>query len=649
MVCRKTDIFERILTIAGVYDYQIYYNYDDDYVYFEPTGYTTNVNDLTVGDNVSDIPKWEIDNTQVINQIRVEGAEQEVETTESGQIGVATGYNQVDILLTQSPISTKVFCDAANPPTTLRTGGQEGVTTTFDYSVDEINNKIIWNTSQYTPGANDFVEIRYSYPRPIPVLRKRQSSIDSYGLSDTTKHFTDIKTVEDAINRGDLYLATYAEPFVRTKLKVPAIDNDYRAGEQVRVVDTYNVEDRTLTITKVERNFPHKYDSISVGDSEYSIAEYNRMILDKIKRLEEEFSKNQDILIQIVDLDRTIPYKRRYMKMQKRVAAGTDQFILGHNVYGLVGTAKWGDQDMGARTEETVHQGDNRYKEYIYDYDFAIDEGDWTVEYNCDDTSWGIAGDAIAPILNYNTYKTGTTSLQLTTGTGAGSSTWTKTLGATFNGTGKGFRVWIRIKDSTALGNFSAMGNGLQIRVGNDAANYFYWDNPLGQAELIVGWNLLGFNYATASTVGSPSAATLDFLSIVMIPQGAAVWTGDDIIMDSWITTDNEVDFDVPNNRIDFAANDVWYSNYLFKGTTFSWATLSVDNPTGTMTYEISADDGSNWQALTLDTRTALTNADATGVKLRITETGGATARIANTTGTFGQNSSPAIELFMEV
>ena len=390
-VCRKTDVFERLRTIMDIYDYQIYYNYDDDYVYFEPKGYQTNVNTLTVGSNVANLPKWEYDNTQLVNQIRVEGAESLVETTETGQIGVTSGYTQATITLTKKPHSVKVWCDAASPPTTLRTGGTLGATSTFDYYVDEQNNRIVWNTAQYTPGAADHVLIFYSYPAPIPVIRKRQSSIDAYGLSSTIKHFSDVRTVEDAMNRGDLFLETYAEPFVKTILNVPSITNDYRAGEKVTVVDAINDEDRELVINKIVKSFPHKYDELSVGNSEYSLAEYNRMTLDRIKRLEEELSKNDDILITIIDLTRSFKPRRRYFKLQKQSIAGDTliwnhgtygiwnsykwgniaqvSFILGHSSYGILGTSQLGSQASSAVTVKLV-QGRMTYEEYCYDTDF---------------------------------------------------------------------------------------------------------------------------------------------------------------------------------------------------------------------------------------------------------------------------------------
>jgi len=381
-LCRKTDIFERVKWIADTFNYQIYYNYDDDFVYFEPEGNTTNVNPLTVGDNVSNIPKWEFDNTQLVNQIRVDGAEQMVETTENGRIGTDPTYTQTDVLLTKSPFSTKVWAGATTPPsddpTFLRIGGTIDGTAVadFDYSVDVENKLIVWNTTTYTPGATDYVEVRYTYPSPVPILRKRQTSIDAYGLSSTTKAFSDIKTIEDATNRGTLYLDTYAEPFVRVKLNVPSIDNDYRAGEKVTIVDNVNGETRELVINKIERSWPHKFDKLHCGNKEYALAEYNKLTLDRIKRLEEQQNKNDDILIQIVDLDRTFQPRRRYMKLEKQTISDTDSLIWDHPTQGQwndepgSNTEEWGGTAFGTATVPKLVQGNMTYEEHCYDTDF---------------------------------------------------------------------------------------------------------------------------------------------------------------------------------------------------------------------------------------------------------------------------------------
>lgn len=331
--CRKTDRFERLQVLNDIYGYQTYFDYDDETVHFEPEGNTTNTNTITVkATEVAEVPKWRSDNTQLINQIRVEGAEQLVETTETGTIGSTAGYTTTDVLLNFQPTSVKVFVGTAPlDDSDLKVGGTIDGTSVFDYSVDESERKIVWNTDQFTPGGSDDVEVRYSYPRPTPVLVKRNSSITSYGVSSTVKHFSDIKTVEDARKRGNLYLDTYAEPFTMTMLKVTSINNSYRVGQKVRVVDSVQSRDETLVINKVIKEWPHKFDQVHVGDMEYMIAEYNRLVLDKIKRLEEFQSKNDDFLVQVFENNFTYGFRHRAFTLQKEDRSQDSVLILSLN------------------------------------------------------------------------------------------------------------------------------------------------------------------------------------------------------------------------------------------------------------------------------------------------------------------------------
>jgi len=383
-VCIETDIYERIEDIAGIFGYQFYYNLDDDLVYFEPEGYTTNSNDLVVGSNVTNLPTWKYDNSQLINKIRINGAESFVETTESGQIGVDTGYETDSIQLTQSPFSAKVFVDASSPPTTLLTGGVEDSTADFDYEIDRETNKIVFNSSTFTPGASDYVEVLYTYPVPVPIIRRDTASITAYGESSTVKTFSDIKTVEDATTRATLFLSTYAQPFTTVVCHVTDIANDYRIGEKVTVTDTTNDIEDELIITQVKRRFPHNYDEVTCGDKEYSIAAYNTAMIDRIKRIEEEFTKNTDLVNQIFDFERTFKPERRYMEIQTTRPTGT-ALIWGHPTYGIWGSSTylWTASGGGftAATTVKITQGNMTYDEYCYDDDFH-DSGNSTATFD---------------------------------------------------------------------------------------------------------------------------------------------------------------------------------------------------------------------------------------------------------------------------
>jgi hypothetical protein len=136
----------------------------------------------------------------------------------------------------------------------------------------------------------------------------------------------------------------------------------------VTVVDNVQAETHTLPITKIVKKYPHQYDEIYVGDKEYSLAEYNRLTLDKIKRLEEEFSKNDDILIQIIDDDpEEVSAEIRDQILQKREYVSG--FRLNHSRFGILGTSTLGGSFTAITTQKIV-QGNNTYKEYCYDEDY---------------------------------------------------------------------------------------------------------------------------------------------------------------------------------------------------------------------------------------------------------------------------------------
>lgn len=663
-VCRKTDIFERLRTLNDIYDYQVFYNYDDQYVYLQPTGYTTNTNDLIVGTNVSNLPEWQFDNSQLVNQIRVEGAEAIVETTESGQIGVTSGYTTASVTLTQSPFSTKVYADAANPPTTLRIGGTPDSTASFDYSVDEQNRRIVWS-STYTPGGADFVEVRYGYPSPIPILRKRQSSIDSYGLSSTTKHFSDIRTVEDAINRANLFLDTFSTPFVRVTLEVPSITNDYRVGQKVRIIDNRQNQDRTLTINKITKSFPHKHDQLQCGNKEYALAEYNRFTLDRIKRLEEEQSKNDDILIQIVDLTRDFRPRRRYFQVLSK-AKIFDSFIIGHSVNGLLGMGTILDNfETGAAANWTSGAS-------VSDADNAV-----TVR---------VASGSLAVTFS----ATGSRTLETSQSFGDISSYTGAASGTPVQGT---CGVWWNSPNATAI-------SAITLQLGSSASDYIECvgreyrtvDGYSNWGSLVFGLNT-GWNYylfdldSPSSTVGTPLwtacdyarfewtvASThtgyLDYFTVSSsnyiglnglgdrslttssttnpLVQGSTTYEEYCYDTDFHDATNSTATFSTVTHDITFAAGQVWRSLPFDVGLTVAFITVNYGTVVGTLLTEITSNNGSTYQTVTPGIRTAVTSSNSLGTWIRITENAAGAATIDLTQNSVGENTEPAVEVIME-
>ena len=424
-VCNHTDIFERCKALAEVLDWQFYYRADTDNVYFEPKGFSTNATTLTVGSNVIKVPKWNYDNTEMVNSLTVVGAYQEVETTESGRIGTTSGYTTASIAIAYEPISVKVYGDASNPPTTLKTGGLPDSTVTFDYYVDKPQKKI-YPKAGTTFTTNDYYEIRYSAAVPIPVHMYDQLSIDTYGEFRKTVTYNDIRSVVDAENRGTNHLAKYSVPFVYTTLQTKNISSTgLTVGQKVRVVDTINSPnvDQYLLINRYRMRWPADYDEIEVGDKIWRLAEFQADVLEKIKRLEEDEFANTNIVNELVNVDTRVSYpievEPRYQWVLRQNVTGMNIFILGHSTYGLLGTGKLGATDLSAEIDHCIIQYQNTYTETFYDTDFKSGSttADWDTTNKWLDFGAGEIGQSLSIDYANGTITTATMTVTISSGT----------------------------------------------------------------------------------------------------------------------------------------------------------------------------------------------------------------------------------------
>lgn len=386
-VCNHTDIFERCKKLAEILDWQFYYRADTDKVYFEPKGFTSNATILTVGSNIISIPKWQNDITEMVNDVTITGAFQEVETTETGQIGVTSGYTTTGITLSFEPLSVKVYADAANPPTTLKVGGVPDSTATFDYYVDK-NQKKILPKSGTTFTTNHYFEIRYSLAAPIPINAYNQISKDTYGEFKKTITLKDIRSVADAEQRATTFLEKYSQPFVYTTLRVKNVSTyNLKVGQRIQVIDnvsTPNVSSN-LVINKIRIRYPTDFDELDVGDKYWRLADFQSTVMEKLKRIEEDEFENPGIVNDLVSIPNNITspiiLKNRYNKVTTQTASGVNLFILGNASYGVLGTNKLGDAGLGAEVVVSIVQSDGTYNEYIYDNDF-VDTANTTATVN---------------------------------------------------------------------------------------------------------------------------------------------------------------------------------------------------------------------------------------------------------------------------
>ena len=361
-ICNNRDVHTSAQELCDTLDYQQYYKPSTSLVYFEPKAFSSSSETLQVGVNIVGALKWTYKSSKLVNKLKIIGAEQEVETDETGQLNVTTDWNTTSITLNKTPVSVKVYYENANPPTVLLTGGSDTTSGSYDYEVDSDNDKIKWAT---TVTADYYTKVSYSYMLPTPVVLQDIASQESYYKSEKTIFKKDLETVDDVELYGRNYLKRYSTPFRSTKVRVFDA-TDLEPGQSIRVIDTSNNIDDYFLIKNVKINRPYKFDEVEIGDELLRTFEFGSNVDERIRTLEEEFGKSTDLLVHAIDLNRSIAIERRDITLGKRtIESGV--LYWDSDVQGDWDDFNWGDDSEGSYTTRQLLPGNNQFKELIYD------------------------------------------------------------------------------------------------------------------------------------------------------------------------------------------------------------------------------------------------------------------------------------------
>lgn len=340
-ICKDEDALTTLERLADVLGWQFYFNVEDEKVHFEPKGLDTYANTLTakadVATNIISVPKWTSDSSSLANKIIIHGASQLDNRTERFD---GDGSEKVFELL-NTPEDTEVYVDDV-----LLKRGIEGVSTDYDYTVNEDRKEIKFEDA---PGVgSDNVVINYGTNIPIPVVLTDFGSINTYGGVNGTPsikviHEQDIKTVFDAELKGRSYLNKYSTPFLSTSFRVKDLI-DIEIGMLVNVVDNINNKEGSFIVTKITMRYPYNGDEVEIGDKELRLEDWTVDIANNLKKIQEELTKNQDILVQVIDLGMEIDFRRKSLKIERRTI--NDGFIIGSTTRGIIGTDKIGYVDV---------------------------------------------------------------------------------------------------------------------------------------------------------------------------------------------------------------------------------------------------------------------------------------------------------------
>ena len=349
MICYQTDPKERMDKIAEALQWIYYYRPDTDKVYFEPKQTTVNSTVLTIGDNVVNVPKWKYDKTDLINDLRVDGAVQEKliedlftgdSSTQSFTLSqVPTGDVSLYYSNTVNLVSNPVLQSYG------KTLGVSGSTSTaYDYTVDKSTRKISTVGSGgggFTASSNtNNILASYVASVAVPIHKLDQPSIDSYTAHKRQMTLSDVITVADAESRASEILEKFKNPFQSATLNVKHTSGySFKVGDSIRVVDSLSTPavDDYLTIWGITYQYPGGFDELMVGDREFDPPEFFLNISDRLNALDKELFDSSTVLTELrsFTMDGTIePHSLTITEQYIN-----DSFILDHPINGVVYTS----------------------------------------------------------------------------------------------------------------------------------------------------------------------------------------------------------------------------------------------------------------------------------------------------------------------
>lgn len=346
LLAYNTSVKERIDAISTALGWIYFYKASDDKVYFQPKQTTTNSLVLTVGDNVINVPKWQYDKTDLINDLRIDGAYQDSIITETF---TGNASNQ-SFTLTYTPSGDVAlyYSAAVNFQTTAHSESQRktlgvltSTTSSYDFTVDK-STKVVStvgaNGGGFTAAAGtNNVLVIYGASIPVPVHFRDDTSVAAYLLHQRLISLTDVITVADAESRAQMVIDKFKNPFQSTTLQIANDSvNSYAVGDSIRVIDTFNQPnvDKFFTIFEITRSWPSGSDELMVGDREFDPPEFFININERLRALEQEIYNTNGVLAEIRTATMDVLFEPDSLTIDQKYI--NDSFVLDQTDNGVL-------------------------------------------------------------------------------------------------------------------------------------------------------------------------------------------------------------------------------------------------------------------------------------------------------------------------
>jgi len=353
----KNTILERVSALAKALDWILLYDPEDDKVYFVSRGYFSNPNVLDLDNDIIDRAKWSEDSTLLFNDLIYKGGVSSSDRTKLFSGDGITYIFEVDLIPSDS-VSVNVYVGGI---WVEQVCGTPGVSSTYDYYIDKPNKKIVFAATSIPASDSDNVQIKISAQIPPIVHLRNEESIALYnrgtlngsllGIEETIIE-NDVTNNADAEVRARKLLDVRAFPYLSTTVTLkPLVDKlrNYKLGELVYVNDSARgFSNKPFIITSINRVYPGGGSILTLGDKAYRLGQIENDIMSRINRLESQTSGDYDILADFRYSTTSMELIAKSVKVTVDSIAG-DYGIWDHTLYGIWDTSKWAP-DSGADT-----------------------------------------------------------------------------------------------------------------------------------------------------------------------------------------------------------------------------------------------------------------------------------------------------------
>lgn len=367
----KGAVLDTLKDLARIYNYQLFYNDEDDFVYFIPKGFTSTSTVLETGVNVLNRPQWLTTGEDIVNNLTIIGGSQL-----DWNVEYFSGDNSTtDFTLTAIPVDTDIYVDSVK----LLRGFNSSSPNDFIVDTDR---KVVRFTVAPASTAPNNIEVNYSYNVPVKVSINDEVSITNYSQRDATVINDKLSNSDDAELVARNNLSVSSDVLTSTPLRVIS-NNDLSVGQLVQVIDSVNGVNTNVVVKSVKYFYPYVFDEVEVGEVPVSEFDIYIGVLDNIAKLQRQLSSETDIDVTLKDLSVTEAVLG-YFKVEG-ASPDTNVLYWDSDVQGDWDDFDWGDDDE----EDYVVSSLIPVNRIVFE-DFYSDEFKDSVN---TDATWGTSGE----------------------------------------------------------------------------------------------------------------------------------------------------------------------------------------------------------------------------------------------------------------